>query len=131
MRAQRLSSDERKGIARRGAVRRWIRERFGDSSFRALGLPGGDIVDVGIDDLTAGTETIESLVVSLAAPRLRREGIPVPGSDLPDPERRLYRLLCETEREAAHSRYLAYLRRVSSFAHACSSVRRNRGRRAE
>ena len=40
-----MSSAEKKGIARRVAIARWIKERFGDASFHALGLPGGEIAD--------------------------------------------------------------------------------------
>jgi hypothetical protein len=127
-RARRLPPERRRSVARRGALLRWIRARFGDSSFAALGLPGGDVIDAGLADLVDGRETIESLLVSLAAPRLRREGVPVTGSIHPEPESRLYELL--STGPLAHARYLAHLRQVVSFADACRLARRDRGRRA-
>ena len=125
-RAARMSSEARQAAARRAASSRWIRERFGNSSFAALGLPGGDIVDTGLAHLADGTVSLESLVVSLAAPRLRREGVPV-GSVEADPEDRLYELLSRTTGDLAHARYDAYLQQIASFADACRFVR---GRRA-
>jgi hypothetical protein len=68
---------DRRSVARRAAAARWIRHRFGDASFETLGLPGGRLVDVGLADLAAERTTPESLAVSIAAPRLRREGVPV------------------------------------------------------
>lgn len=124
-RAARMSPDQRTRVARRAAMTRWIRRRFGGASFEALGLPGGDVVDAGLADLTAGRVTAESLVVSLAAPRLRREGVPV-GAPLEDPEHRLYRLLEQADPGLAHARFNALLRRVVSFADACRSARRDR-----
>ena len=109
-------------MARRAAAARWIRERFGAASFEALGLPGGDIVDAGLGDLAMGKATEESLAVSLAAPRLRREGVPI-GATLTEPESRLYASLAAANPDLAHARYGAWLRRMVSFADACSSVR--------
>jgi hypothetical protein len=128
-RSARLGPDARRAIARQAAVVRWIGVRFGASSFKALGLPGGDIVDTGLADLAAGRVTVESLLVSLAAPRLRREGVPL-SSVHNDPEDRLYRILSRTEGNLAHARYGAYLRQVASFADACRTARIDRGPRA-
>ena len=121
-RAARMSRKRRTQVARRAAIARWIRERFGAASFAALGLPGGDIVDTGLDDLAAGRATEESLAVSLAAPRLRREGVPV-GATLEAPESKLYALLSAANVDLAHARYSAHLRRMVSFADACRSAR--------
>jgi len=79
-------------------------------------------VDRGLADLAAGRTSAESLLVSLAEPRLRREGVPV-GTVQLDPERRLYALLEETEGDLAHARYTALLRRMNSFADACRTAR--------
>lgn len=124
-RAARMSAADRRTVARLAAMARWIRARFGDTSFERLGLPGGDIVDAGLADLAAERATPESLAVSLAAPRLRREGVPV-SAPLPDPERRLFELLSRTEGDLAHARYNAYLRRMASFADACRAARIDR-----
>jgi hypothetical protein len=125
-RAEHMGPSARSAAARRAATVRWIRSRFGDSSFERLGLPGGEIVDVGLEDLTAGRATAESLAVSIAAPRLRREGVPV-GPTLPDPEFRLLERLEATEGELAHARYNALMRRLVSFADACRVARIGRG----
>ena len=122
IRAQRMDADTRTRIARRGAITRWIRSRFGAPRFVDLALPGGDLIDTGLADLADGRSTVESLLVSLAEPRLRREGVPL-GTVEADPERRLYALLTRSEGELAHAKYGAYLRRVVSFADACRLVR--------
>jgi len=121
-RAERLSEADRSAIARRAATTRWIRERFGAASFQELGLPGAEIVDSGLADLAHERVTHESLAVSLAAPRLRREGVPI-GSVLDDPEHRLYRMLSRTDGDLAHARYNAWLRRLVSFADVCRLFR--------
>lgn len=123
-RAARMSADERKAVARRAATARWIRPRFGASSFAALGLPGGEIIDAGLADLSMGKVSVESLLVSLAAPRLRREGVPI-GPVHADPEDRLYDLLSQDAGDLAHARYGAYLRQAASFADACRGARRD------
>jgi hypothetical protein len=38
-------------------------------------LPGGDLVAKGLRDLAASRETEEALLVSIGAPRLRRQGL--------------------------------------------------------
>src|SRR5437773_10422267 len=74
-RARRLAAPERKAIARRAAFRRWTRERFGATSFQALGVPGGALGDAGLADVGYGAETPESPLVSLAGPGLLRAGV--------------------------------------------------------
>ena len=122
IRAARISSEAKQRIARQAAATRWIRSRFGAAQFADLGLPGGDTIDTGLADLAAGRASVESLLVSLAEPRLRREGVPL-GTVEADPERRLYELLTRTEGELAHARYGAHLRRIVSFADACHVAR--------
>jgi hypothetical protein len=104
-------------------MQRWIHARFGAPDFHAAGLPGGEIIDAGLAALASGEETIESLLVSIAAPRLKREGVPLPRDIFPDPEIRLYRMLEKSGENLAHARYLAYLRRAQSFADACARAR--------
>ena len=121
-RARNLAPGRRREIARRAATARWVRRRFGASRFADLGLPGGDIVDEGLADLASGRTSAASLLLSLAAPRLRREGVPVTDTES-DPELRLYRLLSSTAGDLGYARYNAYLRLVVSFADACSVAR--------
>jgi len=128
-RAARMNSEARKSVARRAALARWIRARFGAASFTELGLPGGEIVDAGLADLATGRVSAESLAVSIAMPRLRREGVPV-GRTSPDPEDRLYGLISRQSSDLAHARYNAYLTQMSSFANACHSGRTDRVRSA-
>ena len=124
-----MTAQKRSSVARRAATARWIRQRFGASGFEALGFPGGAIVDVGLAGLADGKEAVESLLVSLAAPRLRREMVPI-GPVLDDAEDRLFGLLSRTGGDLAHARYTAYLRQMSSFADACRRVRLDRRSRA-
>jgi hypothetical protein len=64
---------------------------------------------------------VESLLVSIGAPRLRRLGLAIPDT-LAEPELRLYRLLSEKHGDAAHSRYNALVRRLVSFERAAAAV---------
>lgn len=86
-------------------------------------MPGGEIVDAGLSALARGEESMESLLVSLAAPRLRREGVPLPRDVFKDADEKLYRLLERDDAGLAHSRYLACLRQAESFANACADAR--------
>ena len=85
-------------------------------------LPGAELVEKGIADLADGIESVEALLVSIGAPRLRRAGIDVPRA-LPSPEHRLYEMLARSEAESAHSRYNALLRRLVSFERAAECAR--------
>jgi hypothetical protein len=84
-------------------------------------LPGEELVELGIRDLEHGTESVEALLVSIGAPRLRRAGLKIP-SPLPEPEHRLYRLLQQRHGDAAHGRYNALVRRLVSFERAVGAV---------
>jgi hypothetical protein len=81
-------------------------------------LPGGDLIQEGLDDLARGAETVPALLVSIGAPRLRRIGLPVPQAVIPEPEHRLYEVLASTDSDSAHSRYNALVRRLVSFERA-------------
>jgi hypothetical protein len=87
----------------------------------AAKLPGEELVQRGIRDLERGSESVESLLVSIGAPRLRRAGFSIP-TPVPEPETRLYRLLQERHGDAAHGRYNALVRRLVSFERAASAV---------
>lgn len=80
-------------------------------------LPGGNLVETGLRDLSRGEETCESLLVSIGAPRLRRLGVEVPRA-LESPEHRLYAMLEASDVDSAHSRYNGLIRRLVSFEHA-------------
>ena len=86
------------------------------------GLPGAEIVDRGLTDLEQGVESVEALLVSIGAPRLRRLGYVVE-TPFTSPEHRLYQLLAAEDSDAAHSRYNALIRRLVSFERAaeCAS----------
>jgi hypothetical protein len=86
------------------------------------GFPGAELVEKGLADLARGEESPESLLVSLAAPRLRRLGIGV-DDPFPEPEERLYLLLARQSGADAHSRYNALVRRIVSFERAAESAR--------
>lgn len=85
-------------------------------------LPGGDLVQEGLDDLARGEDTVAALLVSIAATRLRAGGLTVPRA-LPDAEHRLYEKLAHGDPDSAHSRYNALLRRLVSFESALECVR--------
>ena len=80
------------------------------------GLPGEALIRKGLQDLTSGTESNESLLVLIGGPRLRLLNIPVPKPPTPDADRQLYKSLCETHGYEAHSQYNSLVRQLSSFA---------------
>jgi hypothetical protein len=85
-------------------------------------LPGGDLIRRGLEDLAAGRESKESLLVSIGAPRLRGLGLCVPETSSSPPEHRLYELLACSDADSAHSRYNALVRRLVSFERAFECV---------
>jgi hypothetical protein len=82
-------------------------------------LPGADLVAQGLEDLRNDRVTVESLLVSIGAPRLRLAGVDVQDA-LEDPEHRLYALLAAEDSDSAHGRYNALVRRLVSFERALS-----------
>ena len=75
-------------------------------------MPGRELIVAGLDDLHAGRETVEAMLVATGAPRMRdrrsrrrpvRLGL------------RMYRLLGERDEAGAYSTYNALRRRLSSF----------------
>lgn len=87
------------------------------------GLPGADLVERGIDDLTRGAFTEEALLVSMASTRLRATGVEVPPGSGVSAGHRLYSLLAAKHGADAHSRYNALVRRLESFARAAEHAR--------
>lgn len=85
-------------------------------------LPGADLIQRGVSDLRMGHESVEALLVSIGAPRLRSVGIDV-GEEIAEPEHRLYLLLARQRGNAAHSAYNALIRRLVSFERAAACAR--------
>jgi len=81
-------------------------------------LPGRELVDAGLADLSRGLTSVPALLVLIGAPRLRRLGVAVPPSTVSQPEHRLYEVLAEREGDAAHGRYNALVRRLVSYERA-------------
>lgn len=86
-------------------------------------LPGADLVERGLIDLKRGAETVEALLVSMAATRLRATGIDVPPVEGLTAGHRLYALLAAENGNDAHSRYNALIGRLASFARAAEHAR--------
>lgn len=86
-------------------------------------LPGAELIDKGIVDLEAGRETVESLLVSIGARRLREAGVPIPPETFTSPEHRLYEMLRIENPYTAHSKYNAFIRRLVSFERAAECVK--------
>ncbi|MGQ0648088.1 MAG: hypothetical protein ACT4P7_10985 [Gemmatimonadaceae bacterium] len=88
----------------------------------AADLPGAELVDRGLQDLARGVTSVESLLVSIGAPRLRALGIEVPAG-LEEPELKLYLALVPQFGNAAHGRYNALVRLLVSFQRAAACAR--------
>jgi hypothetical protein len=86
-------------------------------------LPGEDLIETGLNDLSKGHETIPALLVAIGAPKLRTAGVVLPDFDIPNPEHRLYELLAAENSDSAHSRYNALLNKLVSFERAALCVR--------
>ena len=83
-------------------------------------LPGADLVARGIQALRSGETTVEALLVSVGAPRLRAAGLDIPPAPpLPHaPEVSLYLAIGADHPTDTHSRYNALIRRLVSFERA-------------
>ena len=82
-------------------------------------LPGKELVEQGLADLWQNRVSDFSLLVLIAAPRLRRLGIQIPDRPFPRPyEHQLYSRLDERLGTAAHSYYNSLIRRIVSYARA-------------
>lgn len=82
-------------------------------------LPGGVLLAQGVSDFTSGRCTVPACLVGIARARLIRAGLlsASVANHFPEPERQLYRLLCEAGGDA-YSRYNALLRELISFEQA-------------
>ena len=85
-------------------------------------LPGAGLVRQGVADLKNRIESVEALLVSIGAPRLRALGVDVP-PPVSDPEHRLYAILSRSDPDGAHSKYNALVRRLVSFERALACDR--------
>ena len=83
-------------------------------------LPGADLVASGIEALRRGDTTVEGLLVSVGAPRMRAAGLDIPPHPPLEhsPEISLYLAIGEDHPEDTHSRYNALIRRLVSFERA-------------
>jgi hypothetical protein len=80
-------------------------------------LPGEELVRTGLADLAQGQVSDCSLLVLIAAPRLRRLGIQIPHGPATEPyEHQLYARLDQRLGAAAHSYYNGLIRRIVSYA---------------
>jgi hypothetical protein len=84
-------------------------------------LPGGTLIEQGLDDIAGGVTTDAALLVMIGAPRLRTLGVIVPTSGPSDPESELYQRLAADGTDSAHSRYNALIRILVSFERALQS----------
>jgi hypothetical protein len=85
-------------------------------------LPAEELVTKGLADLERGEETLEAMLISIGAPRLRALGVEVP-DPVSDPELRLYEWLARENADSAHARYNALIRRLVSFERAAACAR--------
>lgn len=82
-------------------------------------LPGAELILAGIRDASRGETTAASLLVEIAAPKLRRLGLAIPENfGSPDAELRLYEQLGRSGAVDPYGEYNALLRQLTSFAHA-------------
>ncbi|MDE0189999.1 MAG: hypothetical protein OXQ90_01460 [Gammaproteobacteria bacterium] len=83
-------------------------------------LPGADLVAAGVEDLRRGEFTIEALLVTVGAHRLREAGLLVPeASGWPrEPEHALYDAIGRSGVEDSHAHYNSLIRRLVSFERA-------------
>jgi hypothetical protein len=97
-------------------------ERF--TPFDLDALPGGALIRQGLADLEAGHQSIGTLLIDIARPRLTELGL-IPHSAPPpvaEPERELYRRL-RAENGDAYARYNSLIRELTSFQSAFIRVR--------
>src|SRR3954465_13026705 len=91
------------------------------------GLPGEELIRPGLEDLAAGRETAESLLIEIAESRLREAGLPVPviPPAAQEAELRLYALLCEKYDLEAHYHFNALTQRLDKFCRFLESAARS------
>ena len=87
-------------------------------------LPGGEILERGLRDLEARVRSVDALLVLIAAPRLARCGIQIPGGQSRSalPEHELYDLLFTKHGPEAYRLYRSLIRRLVSLESALEST---------
>ena len=84
-------------------------------------LPGEEIIQKGMLDLSENRITKEALLVSIGEPRLNRLGYVIPPCNTPaTPEHTLFKLCVQEDPQHAHRAYNALIRRLTSFEHAAT-----------
>jgi hypothetical protein len=83
-------------------------------------LPGESLILAGLEDLAAGRETAESLMVLIGSLRMKRCGIELPDTDadILNADYRLYAVMEAIHGNDAHSKYNALIRQLVSFERA-------------
>ena len=83
------------------------------------GLPCGEEISAGLRDMKAGRTTVQSCLVAIASPRLKKAGLVDQTFHLgdPDSEHTLYRLLGQIH-DDPYPAYQARLRELVSFENA-------------
>lgn len=80
-------------------------------------------MSLGLADLTAGRETVESLLVQSVSIRMGQLGIVIPPKMVQDPNVAIYALLAaEVGERRAHGRYNALRRRLAKFLRSASAL---------
>ena len=82
------------------------------------GLPGATAIRAGLEDLAAGRESVESLLIQIGAPRLSWLGVILPSSPNVNADRQLYQLLSLQHGNEAHSKFNGLIRQLVSFERA-------------
>jgi len=86
-------------------------------------LPGSEILTKGLKDLQEGVQSVDALLVLVAAPRLTRCGIQILQSSSRSelPEHDLFRRLSVEHGQEAYRHYRSLLRRLVSLENALES----------
>ncbi|HEV7404808.1 MAG TPA: hypothetical protein VGO11_17835 [Chthoniobacteraceae bacterium] len=92
------------------------------------GLPGEELIRPGLEDLAAGRESEEALLIEMAQTRLREAGLPVPviPPASPEAELRLYALLGRKHDLEAHYQFGALTQRLDKFCRSLEASVRQR-----
>lgn len=124
-RARKLNFSTLSSQARNAAQSRWMLRRFGVDHFKALALPGSEIVDSGLQSLVNGDfSSVYALAVAELRPKLRFLGVPVPkvSNQIAHPRALLYRAIEAKEGNMAYVRFCALLERMDSFCDSLASI---------